>query len=152
MKIRGIYISSGHDFLGRSELGRLNHETQKVDSVLCIASSGLLGDRYFNHKKNYNGQVTFFDWEVYIKIKVNFHCSKLDPSSFRRNIITEGTNLNKLIGKRFSIQGLNFEGTEECRPCAWMDKAICNGVYKALKGSGGLRARILSSGTLRVDH
>jgi MOSC domain-containing protein YiiM len=47
------------------------------------------------------------------------------------------------------VQGVSFFGTEECRPCYWLDRAIASGVEEYLKGQGGLRARILSNGTLR---
>ena len=56
-----------------------------------------------------------------------------------------------LIGQRFTLQGIEFEGSEECRPCYWMDQAVGEGVHEALKGYGGLRARILTSGVLRCD-
>ena len=47
------------------------------------------------------------------------------------------------------MQGVRFHGTQECKPCYWMDRAIAPGAEKFLKGRGGLRARILSDGTLR---
>jgi MOSC domain-containing protein YiiM len=68
----------------------------------------------------------------------------------RRNVVTQGIDLNQLIGKRFSIQGVLFEGVCECKPCYWMDRAIAPGAEDLLRGRGGLRARILTSGTLRV--
>lgn len=49
-------------------------------------------------------------------------------------------DLNRLIGQRFSLQGIEFEGVEECRPCYWMDQAIAPGAENYLKGHGGLRA------------
>ncbi|MEI8342757.1 MAG: molybdenum cofactor biosysynthesis protein, partial [Verrucomicrobiota bacterium] len=70
-------------------------------------------------------------------------------SKTRRNVITTGVNLNELIGKRFDIQNVQFEGIEECRPCHWMDQAFAPGAEQWLKGRGGLRARILTNGVLR---
>lgn len=151
MQIKAIYISTGHDFVGRHGKGRLDHGIKKVDTVECVAGSGLAGDRYFNHKENYKGQITFFDWAVYRRIRDDFNCPELDPSWFRRNVLTSGVDLNTLIGQRFTIQGVEFEGTEECRPCYWMDEAVSPGVHEALKGFGGLRARILASGELKVS-
>lgn len=150
MKIRAIYISSGHDFFGRHGKERLDHGIHKVDAVECIAGKGLLGDRYFDHKEDYKGQITFFDWNVYERIQKDFDLPRLDPALFRRNILTSGIDLNTLIGQRFALQGLEFEGSEECRPCYWMDESVQTGVHEALKGFGGLRARILTSGTLAV--
>jgi len=71
------------------------------------------------------------------------------PSLARRNVVTAGIDLNSLIGKTFTVQGVDFEGICECKPCYWMDSAIAPGAEKALQGRGGLRARILSSGRLR---
>lgn len=150
IKIEAIYISTGHDFVGRHGKGRLDHGISKVDSVECIAGAGLVGDRYFNHKEDYKGQITFFDFAVHQRICRDFDLSDLDPALYRRNVITSGVDLNELIGERFTIQGIEFEGSEECRPCYWMDESVQPGVHEALKGFGGLRARILSSGFLSV--
>ena len=150
MKIKAIFLSPGHDFKGRKGQGRLEHGIQRIDSVECVARSGLVGDRYFDYKENFKGQVTFFDWAVYQKIREKFDCSDLDPAAFRRNIMTVGVDLNTLIGQRFTLQGIEFEGSEECSPCSWMDEVVAPGAHEALKGFGGLRARILKSGTLAV--
>ena len=60
----------------------------------------------------------------------------------------EGRDLNALIGQEFEIQGVRFLGTEEAKPCLWMEEAFGKGALKALVGKGGLRARILSGGVL----
>ena len=73
------------------------------------------------------------------------------PGVTRRNVITLGLDLNSLVGKRFVIQGIEFEGVCECSPCHWMNHAIGEGAERALHGRGGLRARILGDGLLRVD-
>jgi MOSC domain-containing protein YiiM len=67
----------------------------------------------------------------------------------RRNVITRDVDLNELIDQDFEVQGVRFYGTQECSPCYWMDRAIAPGAEKFLKGRGGLRARILTDGTLR---
>ncbi|MGJ8640742.1 MAG: MOSC domain-containing protein [Opitutaceae bacterium] len=152
MNIKAIYISSGHDFIGRHGKGRLNHGIESVDSIECIAGRGIIGDRYFDHKEDFKGQITFFDWSIYQRIKNDFDLANLDPSKFRRNVLVEGIDLNTLIGERFTLQGVEFEGAEECRPCYWMDEAVNPGVHEALKGHGGLRARILTSGTLKIEN
>jgi MOSC domain-containing protein YiiM len=68
----------------------------------------------------------------------------------RRNVITQGIDLNSLIGKRFTMQDVEFEGICECKPCSWMDYAIAPGAEAALQGRGGLRAKILTDGRLRA--
>jgi MOSC domain-containing protein YiiM len=71
------------------------------------------------------------------------------PALARRNVITRGVDLNELIGQDFELQGVRFLGMEECRPCYWMDRAFAPGAHEFLKGRGGLRAKILTDGSLR---
>jgi MOSC domain-containing protein YiiM len=59
-------------------------------------------------------------------------------------------DLNSLINKQFEIQGVLFEGVEESKPCDWMNLAVGPGAREWLRGRGGLRARILSDGVLRL--
>jgi len=73
------------------------------------------------------------------------------PGVARRNVITAGIDLNRLIGEEFVLQGVRFAGVEECRPCYWMEQALGPGAEAALRGRGGLRARILTDGPLRVE-
>jgi MOSC domain-containing protein YiiM len=65
-------------------------------------------------------------------------------------VITRNVDLNTLIGAEFEVQGVRFLGTGECTPCHWMNHAFHPGTEAALKGRGGLRAKILTSGTLRT--
>ncbi|MBT5925827.1 MAG: molybdenum cofactor biosysynthesis protein [Verrucomicrobia bacterium] len=149
-RIEHIYISKGHNYVGHHGKPPGTHQILEIDEVECVEGSGLTGDRYFDHKDNYKGQITFFEMEIYEKL-----CNELEekeklPSAFRRNILTRGIDLNKWIGRKFSLQGILFEGSEECRPCYWMDQGFAAGADAALKNHGGLRARILSTGILRV--
>ena len=60
-----------------------------------------------------------------------------------------GIDLNSLIGVEFEVQGVRFAGTEQCKPCHWMDSALGHGAENWLQGRGGLRARILTDGALQ---
>ena len=122
-------------------------EAHKVE---CVAGRGLRGDRFFDYKQSYRGQVTFFAMEVYEAICREFGVRDKPPSVFRRNMITEEIDLNGLIGTEFEVQSVRFRATEECSPCPWMDQAFGPGAEKFLEGRGGLRAVILSDGILRV--
>ncbi len=123
----------------------------EVPEIECIAGRGLRGDRFFDFKENYKGQITFFDGEVYDEARGTLGVEDRPPSVFRRNVVIEGVDLNAWIGVEFEIQGVRFRGTEECSPCYWMDAALGPGAEKLLKGRGGLRAMILSSGKMRRD-
>ncbi len=123
-----------------------------MESVLClecVAGRGVVGDRYFDHGQGYKGQITFFDWEVHEAVCRTFGLG-MGAEVYRRNVLTTGVDLNEWIGVRFEIQGMAFEGVEECRPCYWMDRVVAPGVEGFLRGRGGLRARILGDGTLRL--
>lgn len=148
--IRHIYISPGHNFRGHHGREPSAHAAIEVESARCVAGKGLEGDRYFGYEEEYKGQITFFDWDVYLDLCRTLGVTDCPPSALRRNVIVEGVELNALVGKRFEIQGITFEGTEECKPCYWMDRAVAPGAEAAMQGRGGLRARILTNGLLRT--
>ncbi|MGK2913228.1 MAG: MOSC domain-containing protein [Porticoccaceae bacterium] len=152
-ELRQIIISPGHDYWGRQGEGRMQAGVKLCDEIECVAGKGLVGDRYFGFRPDFKGQVTFFDYSVYEEIKRTFNLPKLPPSVFRRNLVIAGMNLKFLIGKKFSFQGIQFEGCQECTPCAWMDRTVAEGVQAFMKVNvrGGLRAKILTSGILRRD-
>jgi MOSC domain-containing protein YiiM len=121
----------------------------EVPVIECAAGRGIHGDRYFDFKNDYKGQITFFSLEVFNELCGALQIQGCSPSLVRRNVIARGVDLTELIGQDFEIQGTHFHGMEECRPCYWMDRAIAPGAYEFLKGCGGLRAKILSDGKLR---
>jgi MOSC domain-containing protein YiiM len=151
-QIAAIYISPGHNFVGHYGLPAGAYPSVSVSQVECIAGKGLVGDRYFDHKTDYKGQITFFAWETYVDLCRRFGVADKNPGVFRRNVITRAVDLNLWIGKEFEIQGVLFAGTQESAPCSWMNQAFCEGAEAAMKGRGGLRARILTDGLLKVDE
>lgn len=149
MHLLHLYLSPEHNYFGHHGLPPGQAAMVEVDQVQCVAGKGLVGDRFFNYKEDYKGQVTFFAHEVYERLCTQFGVNDRPPSVFRRNLITTGTDLNALIGREFELQGVRFFGTQECTPCYWMNQAFAEGAETAMKGHGGLRARILSDGILR---
>lgn len=146
--IHEILISCGHDFKGRFKKGRLHHEIRSVDSVDCEEGRGLVGDRYFDYEDNYKGQVSLISTEAIEAVEAELGIKVEDRSKFRRNLVVSGVDLNALVGRDFKVGEVTLRGTEQCRPCFWMDEAVGEGVFAALADRGGLRCRILSSGTL----
>ncbi len=122
----------------------------EVLEIQCLAGRGLEGDRFCDFKDDYKGQVTFFSNEVYEELCAEFDVWDRPASVLRRNIITAGADLNSLIGEEFAVQGVRFAGTQESAPCEWMNVAFAPGAEEWLKGRGGLRARILTDGLLRL--
>ena len=123
---------------------------REVPRVNCQAGWGLEGDRFHGYRPGYRGQITFFAWETFMAAKRKFKLPLLSPGVFRRNIITAGVDLNSLVGRRFTLDGVEFEGMEESRPCLWMNSAVAPGAEDWLCGRGGLRAKILSDGSIAV--
>lgn len=150
IQIKHIYVSEAHNFFGHHGQPPGKAPMVEVPEVNLVKNKGIAGDRFFDFKDNYKGQVTFFEYETFLDLRERFGIFDRGPESFRRNIITVGVDLNSLIGNEFEIQDIRFFGTEECRPCYWMETAFCEGAEESLRGKGGLRARILSSGKLGV--
>ncbi len=148
-EIRHLFVSGGHNYVGHHQLPPGDHAALEFGEIQCIAGKGIAGDRYFGHKKGYKGQITFFEEETYQDLCLQFGVWDRGPEVFRRNVITRGARLNELIGVEFELQGVLFFGTEECRPCYWMNVAFAVGAEKAMRGRGGLRAEIRSDGFLR---
>jgi MOSC domain-containing protein YiiM len=149
MEICHLFISPGHNFVGHHGREPGTHPMIEIYEIECVAGCGIRGDRYFDFKDDYKGQITFFALEVFNDLCSALQIHDCAPSLARRNVITCGVDLNDLIDQEFEVQGVRFFGTEECRPCYWMDRAFAPGAQEFLKGRGGLRARILSDGSLR---
>ncbi|MEM6278267.1 MAG: molybdenum cofactor biosysynthesis protein [Verrucomicrobiota bacterium] len=149
MKVSRIFISPEHNYVGHYGKRAGTHPIIEVDEIECVAGSGIKGDRYFDHKPDFKGQITFFEQETHDRLCEEFGIFDKGPESYRRNVIVEGQNLNELIKQEFEIQGVRFVGTEEAKPCFWMNEALCPGAEQFLKGKGGLRARILTDGVLK---
>ena len=153
-ELRHIFISAGHDYWGRQGEGRMQHGVTSPPEIECVAGMGLRGDRYFGVRPDAKGQVTFFDVAVVEEVRRVFALPKLPASVFRRNLIVAGVTLAQWKYRRFRFQGVEFEGSQECTPCEWMDRVVASGTREFLKENfrGGLRARVVTSGTLRMSR
>ncbi|MBB5350741.1 MOSC domain-containing protein YiiM [Haloferula luteola] len=147
--IHQLFTSPGHNFYGHHGGPAGTHESIEHDSIELVAGRGIRGDRFFDYKENYKGQITFIDLAVVEAIREHAQAPHLPASAFRRNAVVSNIDLNALIGERFCLNGLLFEGTQECSPCYWMDEATgTDGTEALMKNRGGLRCRILESGIL----
>ena len=149
IELRQLFISAGHNFFGHHGQPAGQHPVVEVEQVECVAGRGIRGDRFFDFKENYKGQITFFSLEIFDALRRELNLPGAQPSSTRRNAMVTGVDLNSLIGAEFEIQGVRFAGIEQCKPCHWMDSALGPGAEAWLQGRGGLRARILADGILR---
>ena len=151
MRLLHLYISAGHNYFGHHGQPPGQEPMVEMPEIECVAGRGIRGDRFFDFKDNFKGQITFFANETYERLCEQFGESGRAPSVFRRNVITQGVDLNTLIGQEFEVQGVRFLGTQEAAPCHWMNEAFAEGAEAALRGFGGLRARILTDGVLRKE-
>lgn len=120
-------------------------------SVEALTETGLAGDRYYEAKtrRSPDYQVTFIELEN-IEAFTQATGLPLTPDMPRRNIVTSGIRLNGLCGKRFIVGHARFEGLELCEPCSLFAKRTHREVLQFFVGKGGLRARIVSGGEMRV--
>jgi MOSC domain-containing protein YiiM len=150
MQIRQIFISEGHNYFGHHGRVPDDHPLVEVRQIECVAGHGIRGDRFYDYRDNYKGQITFFSFEVFERLAQHFGMTNKSAGAVRRNVVVSGIELNDLIGEEFSIQGVRLRGTAHCKPCYWMDQAIAPGAEEFLQGNGGLRAQILSDGVIAV--
>jgi MOSC domain-containing protein YiiM len=149
MRIEQLFLSPGHNFFGHQDQPAGGHVSMAVGLIECVAGRGIRGDRFFDYKENYKGQITFFALEVFDALRRELNLPEAQPQGTRRNVFVRGEDLNSLIGQEFAVQGVRFVGVEESKPCHWMNTALGPGAEEWLKGRAGLRCRILTDGFLR---
>jgi hypothetical protein len=142
-----ILTSPAHNYFTHPRFTPGRALSLEHDAVLLQHGRGIAGDR-FEHSRY---PLTFFSREV-AELIADFCGRSLDTALFRRNIIVGGINLCELIGERFRIGGVLFEGIGHCAPCLWMDAVFGKGTYTLMKGRGGLRVRVLGGGMLRCGE
>jgi MOSC domain-containing protein YiiM len=151
LSVEQIYLSPGHNFTGHHGRPPSAHAAIAVATAEAVAGRGLRGDRFFDHRPDYRGQLTLFAADVFTQLCAALGLRDASPAVLRRNVIVRGADLNTLIGVEFELQGLRLAGVEECRPCYWMDTVLAPGAEAWLRGRGGLRCRILTGGWLARD-
>ncbi|HUF41950.1 MAG TPA: MOSC domain-containing protein [Verrucomicrobiae bacterium] len=128
---------------------------QTVTSVEAVVGLGLQGDRYFNKVGTFSNDpgsgrhVTLIESEAIEALEREYHV-EIDAALARRNVVTSGTALNHLVGRRFTVGPVMLRGTRLCEPCAHLEKLTRPGTLRGLIHRGGLRAEIVSGGVIRV--
>lgn len=120
-----------------------------------VAGRGIEGDRYFaaqgtfSKPDNPSNEVTLIEEEA-IEALARDYSTTLRPEESRRNLLTRGTALNHLVGKDFKIGEATLHGIRLCEPCGHLEKLTAKALEAGLKHRGGLRARVVEGGTIRV--
>ncbi|WP_443749407.1 MOSC domain-containing protein [Asticcacaulis solisilvae] len=109
-------------------------------------AQGVIGDRYAG--KSGNRHVTLIGRADLAAIADFLGLDEVPPDLLRRNIVVSGVNLLALKEKRFRLGGALLEMTGECHPCSRMEEIFGEGGYNAVRGHGGITARVLAGGTV----
>jgi MOSC domain-containing protein YiiM len=118
------------------------------DRALAMTGGGLEGDRYAGRSGS-RGLTLIQQEHLGILGDLLGECP-VDPARLRRNLAVSGINLIALKGRRFEIGDAVLEGTGHCHPCSRMEEALGPGGYNAMRGHGGLNARVIRGGCIRV--
>lgn len=119
-----------------------------VEKVTTTPEDGLIGDHYGG--KSGKRQVTLIQAEHLPVVAGLTKLDEVSPLLLRRNLVVSGLNLLGLIGKQFQIGDVLLEGTSPCHPCSRMEQNLGEGGYQAMRGHGGICARILAGGQICV--
>lgn len=120
----------------------------EVSQVLANTGAGLDGDRYAGGSGKRG--VTLIQAEHLPAIAALSGHARVAPATLRRNLVVSGIPLIAFKGRRFRVGEVVLEGTGPCDPCSHMEAALGPGGYNAMRGMGGLCARIVSGGALRI--
>ena len=131
-----------------SESGK---KMESMNSIKVIANKGIVNDRYFKENNDKNNQITLIESEnvdYYNKISgTNFI-----PTDFRRNVITKGISLNKLVGKEILIGEVRLKIHDLCEPCRYLQELLGEkNLVKKLLNRGGLRCELLTNGEININ-
>ena len=126
------------------------------ESVRAIPGRGLEGDRYFSGLGTFSPRPHKPDYEVTLIQREHieaFQAATTLPFTSkhaRRNLVSEGVDLNSLVGRDFWTGGVRLRGIRLCEPCNYLAKSSFPEILQGLVHKGGLRAQILSEGVIRV--
>lgn len=119
-----------------------------VDSIEVTEKKGILGDHYSGQSGNRH--VTLIQAEHLPVVAALTGRDVLDPALVRRNIVVSGVNLLALKDKKIQIGDTILHITGQCHPCSKMETALGAGGYNAMRGHGGMTARVVQGGIIQM--
>ncbi|QHT67101.1 MOSC domain-containing protein [Rhodocytophaga rosea] len=120
-----------------------------VEQVEVIQAKGLAGDHYKGMASS-TRHVTLIQAEHLASMASFLGMSEVNPALVRRNIVIKGLNLLALKDKQFFVGSALLEMTGLCHPCSRMEEVLGEGGYNAMRGHGGITARIIQGGTISI--
>lgn len=129
---------------------------QSVDQALAIPGVGIEGDRYATQQGTFfkplpDFELTLIEAEA-LEALLRDYGVRLSAGEARRNLVTRGVALNHLVGVEFRVGEVRIRGIRLCEPCSHLQELVARPVIKGLRHRGGLRAQILTPGTIRVGN
>jgi len=134
---------------------RAEARVRSVDHVRAVPGKGLEGDRYFLESGTYSDrpgpgrEVTLIESEA-IEAMARDNQITIPAGATRRNVTTRGAPLNHLVGQEFEVGRVRLLGIKLCEPCSHLEGLTQKGIIAGLVHRGGLRAKILTDGEIRV--
>lgn len=119
-----------------------------VDSVDVSQKKGIAGDHYSGHSGSRH--VTLIQAEHLSVVAALTGRDELNPALLRRNMVVSGLNLLALKDHQIQIGEVILEITGQCHPCSKMETALGPGGYNAMRGHGGMTAKVIWDGVIRV--
>ena len=123
----------------------------EVAEAEAHADRGITGD-HRSRRRGSPRQITIVQSEHLEVIGALLGRGRIAPALLRRNLAISGVNVLALKGQVFTIGDVVLEGTGLCEPCSRMEANLGSGGYNAMRGHGGITARILVGGILRVGQ
>lgn len=128
--------------------------THAVDSAQAVPGVGLDGDRYALKQGTFfkpepDFELTLIEAEAIEALRRDYGVD-LAAGDARRNLVTRGVALNHLVGREFTIGHIRVRGIRLCEPCEHLQRLTGKPLIKGLRHRGGLRAEILSEGTIHA--
>ena len=120
----------------------------KTLEKVTVIERGLEGDHYSGRSGNRG--VTLIQAEHVDAIASLLHKDKIDPLDLRRNIVVSGINLLALKEREFKIGTAVLKMTGLCHPCSRMEETFGTGGYNAVRGYGGINARVVTPGEIKL--
>ena len=121
---------------------------QVVETITVSEKKGIVGDHYSGQSGNRH--VTLIQAEHIPAIAAFASRDTLDPALLRRNIVVSGLNLLALKDKQIQLGDVVLQITGQCHPCSKMETALGQGGYNAMRGHGGMTAKVINGGVIRV--
>ena len=132
--------------------GSPREPARRIAATVAVAGIGLADDRLGQRGEAElsTRQVTLIQHEHLPVMAQLAQVSAVDAVALRRNLVVSGINLLALKNARLQVGEAVLEIVGPCQPCSRMEEAIGPGGYAAMRGHGGMTARVLSGGAIRV--